>query len=506
MNVASARAIARAILVSREATPARQRRPEAMHIPIKTLSMAVLATLLVAGCASTPRADRNLARIGFGAADTAEGDVLFRRIGAEPTNARLHFENGRYLLAGGRQGDLRIARVAFANAARLAPDWWEPRLGLAAAEYRLGRYDEALAGFGEAIELRGSCGSLCYGMAFFAYRAGCFGLAATAFQRARAEAPPATDAGRAAAAFLDAAFADGPGARDAAPLRALVRGPEPTKADDSGNVSIDAYVIRKSRDASSSAGINLLNALQLQFGATLWGGEYSRAGEDPFSRSNSHGLEVSIPTVSYALNMASASRNAFSLEASPSVVAVEGKTSRFFEGANVLIVPGGDKTEPLERDIGIELKVTPNEIDDDSIALNAILELSNISASQVVGVGATVVQTEKTQAEANARIPFGRAIALGSGATMTVRDGSTAVPGLRRLPGGDHLFGNDQASAKRNDVLVLLTAHRGIASSARVRVDEAALSQRLFGAAPAAVARVSRLPSQAPRIELLDWL
>ena len=476
----------------------------------KTRSMAVLvamlATVSVAGCAST-RVDRDLARIGLGPADAAAGDALFRRIGAEPTNARLHFDNGRYLLARGRQGDLQIARVAFANAARLAPDWWEPRLGLAASEYRLGRYDEALAAFGEAVQLRGQCGTLCYGLAFFAYRAGCFGLASTAFDRARADGSPATDADRAAAAFLDAAFADGPGARDAAPLRALVRGPEPGQAgEDAGNVSIDAYVIRQSRDSSSSAGINLLNALELQFGATLWGADYTKENDDPTGRSARHGLEVSIPTVSYALNMASTSRSAFSLEASPSVVAVKGKTSRFFEGANVLIVPGGDRTEPIERDIGIELKVTPNEIDEDSIDLNAIMELSNLSASNIVGVGATVVQTEKTQAEANARIPFGRAIALGSGATMTVRDGGTAVPGLRRLPGGEHLFGSDQASAQRKDVLVLLTARRGVASSDGTRVDESALSRRLFGADAAHVARVSRLPSEAPKIAFVDWL
>src|SRR5690606_37879960 len=213
-----------------------------------------------------------------------------------------------------------------------------------------------------------------------------------------------------------------------------------------------------------------------------------------------------IPTVSYALNMASTSRNAFSLEASPSVVAVEGKTSRFFEGANVLIVPGGDRTEPLERDIGIDLRVTPNEVGDEAIDLNAVLELSNISASQIVGVGATVVQTEKTSAEANAKIPYGRAIALGSGATMTVRDGEGGVTGLQRVQGAGRLFGSEQASAKRNDVLVLLTARKGIAGSQRVRVDEAALSQRLFGAAPAPVARVARLPSQAARIGVLDWL
>lgn len=469
---------------------------------IKTLSMAVLAGSLAAGCASTPRVDRNLARIGL---PTADGADLFRRIGAEPTNARLHFDNGRYFYARGRPGDLEVARVAFSNASRLARDWWQPRLALAATEYRLGRYEDALAKFGEAVELRGECGSLCYGLAYSAYRAGCFGLAANALERARAEAPAASNAERAAEAFLADALAGGPGARDADALRELVCGPAPGAAASDGNVSIDAYVIRQSRDSSSSAGINLLDALELQFGATLWGADYSREGDDPTGKSTRHGLEVSIPTVSYALNMASTSRSSFSIEASPSVVAVTGKTSRFFEGANVMIVPAGDETEPLERDIGIELKVTPNEIGEDAIDLNAVLELSNISASNVTGVGATVIQTEKTSAEANAKIPFGRAIALGSGATMSVRDGENAVPGLRRLPGGAHLFGSDQASAKRNDVLVLLTARKGIASAERVRVDEAALSQRLFGKAPAEIARVSRLPSQAPRIDFMDW-
>src|SRR5690606_31550998 len=237
--------------------------------------------------------------------------------------------------------------------------------------------------------------------------------------------------------------------------------------------------------ASSSAGINLLSALELQFGATLINTDYSTEGDSPTVRKTQRSFEVSIPTVNYALNMASTSRNAFSIEASPSVVAIEGQTSRFFEGANVLIVPGGDETEPLERDIGIDLQVTPNEIADGYIDLTAVLELSNLAGSMIgTGAGsATIVQTEKTSAEASARIPFGRAIALGSGATMTLRDASGGTTGLSGAPGVGRLFGNEQASAKRNDVLVLLTARRGIAHDDRNRVDEAALSHQLFGTA-----------------------
>lgn len=475
--------------------------------PPATLLLSLLVTALVAGCASTSRLDRNLERIGFGEPAQA-GDVseLFRRIGAEPSNARLHYDNGRFLLERGRPADLEVARVAFANATRLAPDWWQPQVGLAAAEYRLGHHDDALVAFADAIALRGGCDGLCYGLGFVAYRAGYFGLAATAHAAARASTAPGTGATAAADAFLSAAFAASGDGHDAAMLARRMHGDAAAADIGDDNVSIDAYVIRQSRDAASNAGINLLNALELQFGGTLFSADYGKPGEEPTTRSTSRSLEVSIPTVSYALNMASTSRGGFSIEASPSVVAVAGKTSRFFEGSNVLIVPRGDETEPLERDIGIDLKVTPNEIGDGYIDLTALLELSNLSGTTIAGEGATIVQTDKTQAEATARIPFGRAIAFGSGATMTLREGEASVPGLRRVPAASHLFGTEQASAKRNDVLVLMTARRGIASAQAPRIDASEISLRLFGRVPAEVARVSRLPSQAPRIDFLDWL
>src|SRR5690606_5874869 len=206
-------------------------------------------------------------------------------------------------------------------------------------------HDTALLALAEAVAARGRCDELCYGLAFVAYRGGHVGLAATAHAAARASGASRDGAVEAAEAFLAAALAAAPGGHDATML--APRRPGETAAADVGddNVSLDAYVIRQSRDASSSAGINLLNALELQFGGTLFAADYGKQDDDPTSRSTSRSLEVSIPTVSYALNMASTSRSAFSIEASPSVVAVAGKTSRFFEGANVLIVPRGDETE-----------------------------------------------------------------------------------------------------------------------------------------------------------------
>src|SRR5690606_27664180 len=177
------------------------------------------------------------------------------------------------------------------------------------------------------------------------------GLAANAHPAARASAVPGEGAAATIDAFLSSALSPSAGGHDAAMLAQRLRRDAAAADLGDGNVSIDAYVIRQSRDAASNAGINLLNALELQFGGTLFAADYSKENDDPTSKSTSRSLEVSIPTVSYALNMASTSRGGFSIEASPSVVGGAGKPSRFSEGANVLTGPRADEPEPLERDI-----------------------------------------------------------------------------------------------------------------------------------------------------------
>src|SRR5690606_6311009 len=404
----------------------------------------------------------HMEQLGFRNPESVDPKSLFRRIGAEPTNARLHYDNGVYLLARGRYSDLEVARVAFANASRLAPDWWLPEVGLGITEYRLGRYDAALAAFAEAAGRRGNCDGLCYGLALTAYRAGHFGLAARALEAAKRAGPPEKPAERQAAEFLAAALADGPNSRPAEPLRQRLQAAAAAGAlPEDSNISIDAYVIRQSRDSASSNGINLLEALQLQFGSTLINLERTNTTGEPASTTRTNSLEVSIPTITYALNIASEDINAFSIEASPSVTAVPGKTSRFFGGANVLIVARSDNSsESGERDIGIDLRVTPNEVTDEYVDLDAVMELSYLTGDITANSGVVLVNTDKTATEAAAKIPFGRAIALGSSASTTSRIGERGVTGVRNVPGAGNLFGVQGASVTRNDVLVLLAVRR----------------------------------------------
>lgn len=470
----------------------------------------VLPALLLSACQS---ADTHLVRgldaIGLGTESRPEAETdrtLFRRIGAEPTNARLHYQNGRYLLVSNSHGDLRLARVAFMNASRFAPDSWKPELGLAAAEYRLGDYDAALSAFVQAIDRRAGCSTACYGLALIAFRAGYFGLAAGAWEAAQRAGPPELPVERRAAKFLSLAFADGPQARPLEDVLARLRRPSaPAEAVDKGNVEIAAYIIRKTRNSNSSTGINLLEALKLQFGATIVNLNHTKESGNPGIQTLQRSIEVSVPSVTYAMNVASEDTSTFSLEASPSVVGKAGKSSRFFDGSTVMIVPQGDFSEQVERDIGINLKVTPDEVGAGGVDLSATMELSNLTGNTTLG-GAVVLSTDKTVAEAAAHIPFGRAMALGSGATMVTRTGESGVPVLREVPVLGNLLGVDTATSRRHDVLALISVRKAAPEPVASPVDEAAASKRLFGVVAAPPDRLSRLPYQVPEIDFLDWL
>lgn len=459
--------------------------------------------LILTSCTSVDdQFKRNSGIVGFSkvGSDSSAGDDYFKRIAAAPSNARLHFENGIFLSKRGRSGDLELARVAFSNASRLAPDWWEPNYALASMYYNLGNYDEALLNMVDAVDKRGSCESVCNGLALMAFRARLFNLSAYAHQRYNVaeENLPASEVE--ASNFLASAFSR----MDAsyATLK-LAREPMPAKVEGlKNNVSIDAYIIRQTRSASSSNGINLLKSLQLQFGSTLVNLNENEETGAGTTRTNNRSVEVSIPSIAYSLNVASEDSSAYSIESSPSIVSTVGQTSHFFDGANIELIPPGDNKSNVTKDIGVDLKATPQEITDSYVDLAASMELSSISASTIDGGDGQVLQTEKTTAEAFARIPFGRAMALGSGASMTSSVGSSGVPAFRKAPLFGKAFGTGGAQVNRKDVLVLISVRNTNDTEARP-IDETEISKRLFGAIGQHVDYVSRLPYEAPTPDFL---
>jgi len=399
----------------------------------------------------------------------------------EPLNARAHIETGLDLLAreGRTSADIALAKSGFQTAARLAPDLWEPLLGLAAAHYRLGEHREALAAFSAALERKGSLGDFALPYALVAYRAHEPELARLAFATV-------SGASGAQVAFLREAFA-----RDDVwrPSPAPATTPPETSAEER-NILIEAFLIRDSRTAVLNEGINLLDSLALQFGGTLVNYTYDGEGDD-FSGD----VSVTLPGITYSLNLATRDLSRVSLEASPVVLARQGKTSKFLEGGSVLIVPLADDSDPVERDVGILVEVTPERIGADDVDLNVVLELSNISGQSLseAGRGASLLQTDKTRVEVTVRVPFRKAVLVGSTGSLSRRETGNrslvAVP----VPG----LSANGAGATRRDVLALISVRRA-EDEAPPPLDTAALAQRLFGTALPALRTYGERPSDTP--------
>jgi len=187
------------------------------------------------------------------------------------------------------------------------------------------------------------------------------------------------------------------------------------------------------------------------------------------------------------------------LEASPVVLAREGKMSKFLEGGSVLIVPLADESTSVERDVGILLEVTPDRIGAEDADITAVLELSNITGQSLsdAGRGASVLQTDKTRVEVTARVPYRKAVLVGSTGSLTRRSGNNRSLVPIPLPG----LSEKSAAASRRDVLALISVRRA-EDHESATIDPAGLAARLFGASLPPVSSYGERPSDTPDPQL----
>lgn len=399
------------------------------------------------------------------------------------------------------RGDLELALSAFQTAARLAPDLWEPLAGASLTSYQLGNVREAMNLMAQAVERRGEPGPMAVPLALLAYRAGEPELARAAF----GYADRTSNADQAGLNFLDAAFA-GTGWRPlptqpSSPSQVEARPSDPNSNSSASDavtgegpsVIIEAYLIREARTSVGNRGLNLLDGLSVQFGGTLL--NYSYDLGDSSANSQTGNLTITAPAINYSLNLASNNQSHVTLEASPLVLAREGRKSKFSEGASVLIVPLSDRSQPIERDVGVTLEVTPQRIGPAEVDLDVVLEMSNITgqSSVNVGRGASILETDKTLVEVSVKLPYGKAIVVGSGDSLNRRSTNNrsitpvALPGLSRRG----------MAVDRREVLVVLTVREPNREGFSAR-SPADLSRALFGSTLSPPTQYGRRPSEAP--------
>ncbi len=108
------------------------------------------------------------------------------------------------------------------------------------------------------------------------------------------------------------------------------------------------------------------------------------------------------------------------------------------------------------EDVGIRLTITPEVTSTDFIALDVYQELSSVdTANKYTDVNAPVFA--KRTVKTNMTIQNGRTMVIGGLIEETRRDNLESIPLIGDIPLLRRLFGSTDASAKRTEILILIT-------------------------------------------------
>jgi pilus assembly protein CpaC len=249
---------------------------------------------------------------------------------------------------------------------------------------------------------------------------------------------------------------------------------------------VDVVLLSTQEVAGTSKGVNLLSALTLQLGSVAGNlAAFSRvntwnlaaSGADP-ATSTAITRAVTIPALTYSLNIANANNSFNEVLARPTLAAIEGQPSEFFSGTNLSAglvstsTQGGTTVVPLEKKFGIKLAVTPTFLSRGRVQLKVDAQRTSLDASVENPKAAYQIQIGETTSNANVVMNLGDTLilsGLSEKSSTSTRDG---VPGLQDVPVVQYLFSNKKTHDVHRSVLVLVTPRAAV----QVAQDPAAAS------------------------------
>lgn len=241
---------------------------------------------------------------------------------------------------------------------------------------------------------------------------------------------------------------------------------------DSSMVVVDVVLIGTQEDVRDSRGINLLNGLQLQFGDPLTGSVgfgYNRTRtKDNLSSGLAESTQtitrmISIPAVTYSLNIANSADANNHVLAKPSLVAQAGQTSEFFSGTEILAaaVSGGNgDSVSVQKEVGVKLAVTPEILPDDMVRLHVVAERTFLTDPSNSVVFEFRLDTTKTNVNSTVTMKFGETLVLGGLSERETSKSADGVPGLMDIPILNLIFSQRIKREFERSVLILITPRR----------------------------------------------
>lgn len=111
------------------------------------------------------------------------------------------------------------------------------------------------------------------------------------------------------------------------------------------------------------------------------------------------------------------------------------------------------------QDVGLKLEFEPQVYANDEVGIKVALEVSNIAAEFTDPQGGRSYQIGTRNASTNLRLKDGETQVLGGLITDNDRNIASKIPGLGHLPVVGRLFGNNDGSSDRSEIILAITPH-----------------------------------------------
>jgi len=170
---------------------------------------------------------------------------------------------------------------------------------------------------------------------------------------------------------------------------------------------------------------------------------------------------LTIPAITYSLNIANSGTDRNDVLARPTIVAREGETSEFFSGENIkassVSTTAQQGATEVEQDIGVSLKVKPELVSDQMVKLNLEVERTFLQTPSSSVTFNFQLRTTKTRVNATVDLRKGDTLilsGLSEKQTENLRDG---VPFLQDVPGLQYFFSSKKTRDYNKSVILLIT-------------------------------------------------
>ncbi|MBF0173820.1 MAG: hypothetical protein HQL83_10300 [Magnetococcales bacterium] len=254
-------------------------------------------------------------------------------------------------------------------------------------------------------------------------------------------------------------------------------------------VVVDVVLVHTEENYSTAKGINLLNGLQVQFGNSAngipaFGREWSRKHVKPtvvtnpsasdieapvrFSLDNPDESEraitraLTIPAITYSLNIFNATNERNEILARPTLVALAGKPSEFFSGVQLVAAAvstgaqGGESVR-IEKEIGVKMTVTPSFMNDGRIRLGIVAERTFLKTPSNDVNFTFRIETTLNKVVANVVMRYGETLILGGLSEKETENSRDGTPFLQDVPLLQYAFSRNVSTDFQKSVLILLT-------------------------------------------------